>query len=436
MCGIVASFHWKKALGPSNKWVKEQFSDQLSRGKEGFGMAVFGPNKEVKVFRNTDIAGAFVDFKLEQAPGILFHHRFPTSSPNWECQTHPILVSHKELTSDWYFIHNGIINNDKACREIHEKDGYEYQTSYLEEGRGGKDTQKCNDSEALAVDVVRFIEKKIKTLTVRGSAAWVALEVDKKTQLAKALWFGRNATNPLKIDVDVDEGYIHLSSEGSGESVEQDKAFCFPLDNKKGKITSIPLKVESAYTYTGYGSRRDYLGSDTRVGFKTELDDDWYERELASYDKDNPKPKGSYDKRQNDQIIRNLSDDDDAELAIEALKEHAESLLDQAAETCLDAIATKTPFDELDLRRLQDDTLPGIAAVVKEFKKVVNRTYYKDSFTKRNSQSEVEKLKEALDKDKEGSGKSDHKRKKEKEKKEEDEQEIEEQTRNLFAGTA
>lgn len=413
MCGIVASFHWKRAAGMSNEFVTEQFSDQVSRGEDGFGMTLFGKTGRVRTLRNTHIAGAFVDLKLEKSPGILFHHRYPTSTPNWVSQTHPMFVSNKELKSDWYFIHNGIISNPGTCRDLHLDAGYEYTTAYTEPSRvGGTTTTKMNDSEALAVGVVRVLEGKADKVDAIGSAAWVALEVSKETGVAVALHWGRNASNPLRIDHSPELGYVHLSSEGYGFDVEAGKAFS--MDLKTHAVTERELVIMA---YEPVSNRAHW----------------WDDEEAFDRMMGRTSPVVNAEKKEKKEEARKKSDiaaleakraleearardQEEEELAavagvptgkdpletandeLDALMDHVTSCVETAFGQLGFQLAEGQVVTDKDIQLAIDTVVPGVVASLKESKGVINRVIaiYDEEATGNKQATEADVVKQYL----------------------------------------
>ena len=150
------------------------------------------------------------------------HHRNPTSSDNKLSQTHPIFVSNGSLKYDYYVIHNGMISNSDELRENHEKLGFIYNTTRT--NRFSK--EEYNDSESLAIETAMYIEKQTKEMMIEGSAAFIVVQTNKKTQKAVNIFFGRK-DNPLKLAGR--QGEIRLSSEGKGEEITEDMLYCFNI---------------------------------------------------------------------------------------------------------------------------------------------------------------------------------------------------------------
>lgn len=223
MCGIIAAFH-KKERESVNTEILDIFEDQYHRGTEGFGIIGIDGNFKPSVLRSTEGAKFMFDLHKRDWHMMVVHHRTPTSTDNKIRQTHPILVSNKELPSDFLVVHNGVISNAKELWEAHEKLGYGYTTAI--ETRPG--FIKWNDSEGLAVEASRFISGLSTQIAIEGSAAFIAVEIDKINGSVKQIHFGRN-TNPLNMAAT--RGRIVLSSEGKGDPIKAMTLFSF---NPKG----------------------------------------------------------------------------------------------------------------------------------------------------------------------------------------------------------
>ena len=225
MCGLIAGFS-KKGLSV-NEVVSEAYQAQQNRGQKGFGFITID-DKEIRVHRSLIEAKFLVDLMMpdNQSSKIIAHHRMPTSTPNLIAQTHPIAVFQKGLKHDYYVIHNGVIRNDKDVRELHIKDGFTYSTDMV----GTTGAVQWNDSEAFAIELTLYIEGKLKdNLRVRGSAAFIALQMEKETGKPLKVYFG-SLGNPLVIYND-EEGIV-MASEGEGEDVEADTLHWFDPNDK------------------------------------------------------------------------------------------------------------------------------------------------------------------------------------------------------------
>jgi glucosamine 6-phosphate synthetase-like amidotransferase/phosphosugar isomerase protein len=233
MCGIIGSFIKPNAnkIKESNQLIINQFENQHDRGTEGFGIIRIKKGTIEGIDRACTDTKFLLDLYYNKAESIIAHHRTPTSTRNKIAQTHPIIIKNKELKYDYYIMHNGIIRNDTELKEIHEKAGYKYITEVKEESlyshyRTGYSTEiiKWNDSESMAIDLVRFIENKQKELKIEGSAAFIAIQKKKDSKEINRIFFGKR-NNPLNLLKEKD--YIFISSEGEGEKIESDILFSF-----------------------------------------------------------------------------------------------------------------------------------------------------------------------------------------------------------------
>lgn len=188
--------------------------------------------------------------RRDKATEILFHHRFPTSTSNVRNACHPF------STKDYYdhnyvLVHNGVLYNDDELAEKHLSEGISY-VSMQNDGR-------FNDSEALTHDVAQFIEGKVTKITAAGTIAFICVQRDSKGK-KKALYFGRNNGNPLKMKFT--KHSLTLSSEGDGEDVPVNRLHRY--DYKTKSLTSTPVIIPTGYTpnysndYMGYGYGYDW----------------------------------------------------------------------------------------------------------------------------------------------------------------------------------
>lgn len=203
MCGIFGTNKYNKLIKKYNK--------QRSRGSEGFGVLNINNTGKVEIFRETE-EKKFIELlgKLKEKKGkfCFVHHRYPTSTKNYKSQTHPILVSSELLDFDYYVMHNGVISNTDDLKEKHDKLGFDYSTLLTYEtkmtsfmGKSKTISYDWNDSNSLAVELARFIENDIDDLdSVKGSFAFIVVQVDKKSKKHMKTFVGRNSGNPLKID--------------------------------------------------------------------------------------------------------------------------------------------------------------------------------------------------------------------------------------------
>ncbi len=271
MCGIV----WGRSLLPNkpvNNRIWQLYKEQSSRGKEGFGFVTFN-SEGIKVCRDEHEDGIKTKLLKENASEVLFHHRYPTSTPNLKDATHPIKVSHKDFDFDYYVVHNGVITNDKMLKDKHEKLGFVYTTTIIEKlitVTHEEETVYFNDSECLAIEIALHIEDRQEFSSAYGSASAIILQVNKKTQKPIALYYGRNGGNPLKAHRT--KKMLTISSEHpKGEMVPVNHLY--RLDYKTDEITAEVFKIaqyDYAVGYGGYGGygASDYYSSDAGYGVR------------------------------------------------------------------------------------------------------------------------------------------------------------------------
>jgi glucosamine 6-phosphate synthetase-like amidotransferase/phosphosugar isomerase protein len=224
MCGIVY-FH-KKGIKTAGNAIIRRYEKQKERGQQGFGyVAIDLESKKLHSYERSageEILKSLRKLKeLENSTNaILFHHRFPTSTPNIKECAHPIIVNNSQLKDVYFVVHNGIIRNCDALKLEHEELGYKYTTE-LEKRESWKigDTSylsdekdfEYNDSESFAIELARYIEGQASLIDVEGSVAFVAIRADRDGNL-KGLYYGRNHSNPLHLVQN--DGEISLTSEG------------------------------------------------------------------------------------------------------------------------------------------------------------------------------------------------------------------------------
>lgn len=256
MCGIIGAFNFDENKENVNDWIIDQLEDQISRGKDGFGIIFIDSKKNIIIKRATEISKSMVDLYMTKCKMIILHHRTPTSSQNKISQTHPILVKNGSLKHDYLVIHNGIISNCDQLKETHEAMGFLYTTERMKDKGFTYEKEEYNDSEALAIEIARFIEGQEDVVDTRGNAAFIALQIDKKTDKAKKVYFGRNdGFNPIHLSSA--QGKIRLSSEGEGNNCKEETLYQFNLNDFKLHKNKL-LFTKLPETSTGFIGSRDY----------------------------------------------------------------------------------------------------------------------------------------------------------------------------------
>lgn len=284
MCGIVAAFNKNKDV---NEDVLLQFEDQSSRGTNGFGSIFLDEEGKFNIMRATGQIKAILDIKLQPTKMLIFHHRQPSSSKNKISQTHPILISSGDLKYEYYIVHNGVIYNDDERKKYHEKElGYKYSTDVEISGWYGEKETMYNDSEILGYDIARFIEGQTDKIETAGSAAFIMVQVTKKDQRIRKVFYGRNESNPLKLAKSRD--YLFLSSEGKGEDIKPDMLYSFSPDNFK--ITKRKMAIPSSRIQSNEPADKDHKKDESkdevilkRTSFDKYNRDVPYDRTISSY---------------------------------------------------------------------------------------------------------------------------------------------------------
>lgn len=226
MCGIV--YVKRKDNKPAYRAVFKRYRNQQARGTQGFGYVAIKDNKVVSYRRATTEREIMSMLSKEDAPEVLFHHRFPTSVPNLVEAAHPLLVETTELSSQYFIAHNGVIRNYLELRRNHDRLKIPYTTDFVAgytsqlSGKTYPSDVIWNDSEGLAVETALAIEGKKHSIDTEGSAAVIGLQV--KDGVVIRRFFFRNNGNPLKYHED--RAMITLTSVGAGEEVDPLKVMC------------------------------------------------------------------------------------------------------------------------------------------------------------------------------------------------------------------
>jgi len=296
MCGIIANFYHKPIDGKDNKSIIAiQYYKQQHRGTQGAGYIVIDNDNKIHVHRDSNNTNALIQLaKYEYVKCCVFHHRYPTSTDNIAQCSHPIHVSIKGLKYDYYIVHNGVINNDDELKLVHNKEGIVYNTEHVQvEGttytfnngdtyESNSDSIRYNDSEGVSIEMARLIENKVTTLEhVTGSYALIAVQVDRKTKRAVAVYSYRNNSNPLKLSGDY---VFSLASENTGDDIVAGRLYSCDM---QGVITDrlvleyAPVTTQAGF-YTGTNSKT-YQGTTTWNAYDD--DDDAPCSEMAEYDK-------------------------------------------------------------------------------------------------------------------------------------------------------
>lgn len=295
MCGIIA--HWRKDNAPASKQVIKRYHKQKERGMQGFGYVAFEPQSGAiaTIRRRTKEADILTELKKETAPAFIFHHRLPTSTPNLKEAAHPITTKTKRRT--YYTIHNGIISNATERKTAHTAAGYSYTTEIIQRTQyiaaertyWSMEQKHFNDSEALAIDLARYLDGETESIESIGSVAAIVLETENRK--ARALHWIRNNGNPLKVENT--KQLLTIRSEGDGE--EAPPHILHTLDLQSGAIATRPLEIKSTtssfggyglnpYHYNSRGFEDDAENEELLVFTPRELLDSGYDREELQED--------------------------------------------------------------------------------------------------------------------------------------------------------
>jgi predicted glutamine amidotransferase len=268
MCGIIFVERRNECL--ANSMVLKRFEKQRQRGTDGFGYISINDGIVRKTVRAEDEKDIIPKLAKEKDKCILFHHRYPTSTPNLKEATHPITVSHPSLKFDYHVVHNGVISNPDELKKNHLKLGFIYTTRIVTETKTISTiySEECyNDSEAFAIDFALSLEND-KEIKSSGSIAFIALQVNKETKKVNRVYYGRNYGNPLKVEED--KTYFCLSSE-TGTLIDANILHCYDMENRTTTMKAKKIGIYHDYSsYYGGGNIHNSCSV-----YKDDYDDDF-----------------------------------------------------------------------------------------------------------------------------------------------------------------
>ncbi len=225
MCGIISVKNLVDDK-PVNHLVKFLYFNQKERGQEGYGFVGLNASR-LDTYRATTEAG-FLGF-LDAYPydEVILHHRLPTSTENTIAATHPFVL--KRHGKVYYFLHNGVIGNSAELQARHARRGLPYASLDVRQ-------QSFNDSEALAWEFILWLTGEEKSVRAQGSAAFLCLEVEGKSNKAQRLYFYRNASAALRVYRD--KTVLVVTSEGNwGLPVKPGKVWYYDYASRKIKAS-------------------------------------------------------------------------------------------------------------------------------------------------------------------------------------------------------
>lgn len=250
MCGL--AFAVSKRGKNTGEYIYSLFEKQKTRGQQGFGFMCINEGKLTKVFRAKwapDIKKELADDKSDI---ILFHHRFPTSTKNTLGTTHPIFVSSSNLKYDYYWAHNGVITNADILKKKHNEFGYEYTTEFIEKTKAtyknGTEEELVstipvfNDSEALAIELSRWVEGLDEAVNTNGGAAFWGVQLEKGTNNVLNIYWGKNKGRELRLFEN--KNWFAVSSE-SGQDVIADMML-YTMSMETYEYTERELPIDEA----------------------------------------------------------------------------------------------------------------------------------------------------------------------------------------------
>jgi predicted glutamine amidotransferase len=239
---------------PARDMIKQQYDKQRSRGHDGFGFVATAGTP--KLCRRTDEKVIMNELKKTDAAEILFHHRFPTSTDNVRNACHPFKIKGTKSGHWYYVVHNGVIQNDDELKEKHDKMSLKYKSI--------QEDKRFNDSEALANEIMLYLEGEQKALEARGSVAFICQEFDEHSRPIN-LHYCRNSGNPLRIKYRKGSS-LQIASELNGKEIAQDVHYTYnyktdsfsekPLDIKRYGVST--YKESDREEWDNYFGHRNY----------------------------------------------------------------------------------------------------------------------------------------------------------------------------------
>ena len=290
--------------------VVKRYRNQKTRGSEGFGFVSLDKGKVARFLKSEQDEPIIKEILDRTEDEIMFHHRKPTSTPNYWQTAHPMKVSHESLKHDYYVIHNGCVHDTEEIKARHDKEGFVYSTLLTQywlsqDKKAHRAGEKWNDSETFAIELAKDLDGKQEGVKeLRGTIAFIALQVGKENKKATTLFWGRNYGSPLKFQKTTD--YMQITSEGAGEDVAEHTLNSYDYEMKTvSSRKDYPVGV-TAYASAGYDysrNTRTIKAAETRaeeddygdtikfgqerkgpVGFQNFLDKPKEERSLVSKD--------------------------------------------------------------------------------------------------------------------------------------------------------
>lgn len=338
MCGIVFV---KKSQGqPAYKTVIKRFQAQRGRGTEGFGYIAVENNRVVSLQRAKNEEDIIDALKDETASEILFHHRLPTSTPNFIGATHPLIIQDERFKFDYVVVHNGVVTNCDELKKEHEKLDLKYITEYgletvtrteiseslvfadgyveMKDKKTYKEDTKIvsayNDSESLAFELALVCEGWKNGVETRGglSVIFYQLNKDGKNGIIGAsvnrIFYASNSGRPLVIEKQGKKKHRNemtvIKSQGDGVDIKTDLLHSVYYDDDGAHVESVKVKLGTFYQTTVHtpsknvhqnrvGFHRDdytspedsYLGG-YRGGKTIEDEEEDYDKKLAKEEKE------------------------------------------------------------------------------------------------------------------------------------------------------
>ncbi len=256
MCGLLLAFNTEHKINtgedrkkkketpipPVNEDIINQFQDQHTRGRSGFGIITIDPKTQnITLKRATTEPKFLLDLTLNQSPMIIAHHRIPTASKNLLSQTHPMLIEHESFKFRYLIIHNGIVSDENELKEKHEKLGFKYKTEHITQYQNYQ-SKGFNDSECIAIELALFIEGQSKTIGTDNHAAFIIIQLNKIEDKATRIFFGRNGGD---LTMAKTRGRLRISSVGKGSEIKDKILYSFDIKDTSMQLKSQKMVFES-----------------------------------------------------------------------------------------------------------------------------------------------------------------------------------------------
>lgn len=343
MCGIIMVLRGDNK--PAKKMIAKRYQEQKSRGRDGFGYIAIEDGYVKKVNRAENEKDILEQLSKETSQDIIFHHRYPTSTPNYLEATHPIVVKNKQLKHNYYVIKNGVMNNEYELKEKHNKMGFDYTTEYTEKQiiefpkiKYETETTSFNDSEAFAIELALYLDGKQDAIESDGGLSFIALKTNKHNRVLEVL-FGRNGGRPLVLEEAGNGDIMVIKSQGHGKSLTENvlNRINYKTFEHSEIIVDIGKFIEPKTSSMGFKCDRTETSADKLLpqngytpsrGYSASLGNDDYDN-FVELDKKIEHEFGEYEYTRLESI---LSDIQEQIIVLESDIEYAKSIVEKSTD--------------------------------------------------------------------------------------------------------